>query len=50
MMVSNPYGTVHDMSMCREGALRAPFPSKSFSTYIVDGLKGDLIIRFNVLV
>ena len=30
-MISNLYGTVHHMSMCREGALRAPFIIKFFS-------------------
>ena len=36
------------MSMCREGALRARFLANFSVFYIVDGVKGDLIICFNV--
>ena len=48
-MITNSDGTVHQMTMYWEAELRAPFLRKYFLFYTVDGLKGDLIICFDVL-
>ena len=49
-MISNPYGTVHQITIAEKELCMPHFLANPLVFYIVDGLKGDLINCFNILV